>query len=137
MMLFCDARPTDKTMALLSMAIVSDDDAHIFIATGTEDPSVVRQRLREFIANVRALDGDMPPTIGIEGFNFDQPVPKLVLERSYGEFIGWGPHFLWLDISQVSAFPRPKDANAVTVARLMREDFRARQSGQRRPKAPD
>ena len=65
MLLFCDARAIDQTMALKSLALVSEDDVHSFTASSMDDPAVVRDSLRKFIALVTAADHGKTPVVAV------------------------------------------------------------------------
>ena len=126
MLLFCDARAIDQTMALKSLALVSEDDVHSFTASSMDDPAVVRDSLRKFIALVTAADHGKTPVVAVEGFGFDQPVPMLVLQKAHGLFpfpSSQGALVRWLDVS-VSALSEPTShADPLTAAKALRDEY--------------
>ncbi len=129
MLLFCDARPLDASMALSSMALVSVDDAHVFEASSADDPAVIRQALRDFVRRVTEADGGVQPCVVIEGFAADRPVPMQVFEEVHGLFPSkMGPLVRWFDAACVIGIHRSAGADALTVARLLRDDHVRREA---------
>lgn len=126
MLLYCCARPRDKTMALGSMAIVDEHDRYVFEASEADDPAVVRKNLRDYVSQLTQLDGGRQPQICIEGFGRDMPVERLVVERAHGLFeSGMGMRVNWFDIYGPQRIGRP-DLSALENARLIRDTELAR-----------
>ncbi len=133
MILYCYARALDESMSLRSLALASEDDAYVFAATSDDDPKTVQHALREFIAKVTAADGGKRPTIALEGFGFDQPVPKLVFEKVHGLFpSGADALVYWHDISPAVHDPAPRPFDAVAAVRVVRDEHLARQHPDRK-----
>lgn len=127
MLLFCHANPRDKTMALASMAIVDEFDLYVFEAAAEDDAVVVRMTLREFFAKLTQLDGGTRPRICVEGFNFDEPISKRVLEAAHGLFEnGLGPRVEWKDISRPTEQITQRSVSALDNARLIRDEVLGR-----------
>jgi len=132
-MLYCHARPFDETMTLESLALTSEHDQYNFVATREEDPETVRHALRKFIADVTAADAGRRPVIAVEGFGFDEPVPKLVFEKAHGLFpSGMSALVYWQDISPAVHEPPPRPIEPLAAARALRDEFLSRQSAWRR-----
>lgn len=133
MILYCYACALDESMSMRSLALASEDDAHVFAATSEDAPEAVRHSLREFVAEVTAADGGKQPTVAVEGFGFDQPVPKLVFEKVHGLFpSGMGALVYWLDISPFKHDPAPRPVDPVAAARAVRDDYLRRQTPERK-----
>lgn len=133
MILYCHACALDESMSLRSLALASEDDAQVFAATSEDAPEAVRRSLREFIAEVTAADGGKQPTVAVEGFGFDQPVPKLVFEKVHGLFpSGMGALVYWLDISPFMHDPAPRSVDPVAAVRAVRDDYLRRQTPERK-----
>ena len=126
MLLFCDARALDETMALKSLAIVGENPAHVFAATYLDDPAAVRAALRSFIADVTDADGGKTPVVAIEGFGFDEPVPKLIFEKAHGCFPFpslMGPLVRWMDISPSADDRPPRQGDLLATVQAMRDEY--------------
>ena len=137
MILYCHARALDEAMSLKSLALASEDDAHLFSASSSDDPAAVRSGLREFIAQVTAADGGKQPVIAVEGFGFDQPVPKLIFEKAHGLFpSGMGAMVYWLDISPAVHDSAPRPLDLVAAVRAVRDEYLARQPRANGPLLP-
>lgn len=135
MILYCYARALDESMTLKSLALASEDDTHRFVATSDDAPESVSGALRAFIPEVTFANGGKRPGIAIEGFGFDEPVPKLVFQKAYGLFpSGMGALVYWLDISPALHDPAPRPEDPAAAVRAIRDDHLSRE---RQRVAPD